>query len=112
TLLALGQGNDITSLLRQCEGETGDIDSGKNISHCIREDIVFNIHLIQHPGEGMDIRYLHTDTFAACRIQLPGAQLSYHMSAVDEPVMGGKPGELVKDMAGDQEGDLPFLVQF
>ena len=63
------------------------------------------------PRQGADVADFDADALAALGLQRFGAHLPDHAPGVEEAVVGGQAGQLVKDVAGDQKRDALLPVQ-
>lgn len=67
--------------------------------------------LFQHQGRAGGVVHPGLNTGAALFLQRPGGNLLQHHAVVQEAVAGGQIGQLRQDVAGDQNGGLPLLVE-
>ena len=67
--------------------------------------------LFQHQGRTGGVVHPGLNTGAALFLQRPGGNLLQHHAVVQEAVAGGQIGQLRQDVAGDQNGGLPLLVE-
>ena len=61
--------------------------------------------------ERLGIAHLDVDTLPAAHLHLLRAHLPDHSAAVDKAVMGGKAGQLVQNVAGDEHCNAALPVQ-
>ena len=51
-------------------------------------------------------------TFSAGSLQFFAADFSDHLSVIDKAIVGGEAGQFVQNVAGYENGDLIFPVEF
>ena len=91
--------------------QLGNVHRTVNVHDTILYDAVVHPPAVQYPHQRLSVCHLGPNAFAAGCFQFFAADLSYHAAPVDEAVMGGQLGKLIKNVAGNQHGDLPFPVQ-